>query len=119
MEEVSSVDVTFEALQGVSLAGSKSFFNGGQALMRSDTACCILGTQPEHKLHQLQVHILNTDLVNYNLRTLSLMQFNGKQATCQHTSSTCMCSGLRSTKVSTAGIGCPVDVTPRMRMVLK
>lgn len=69
------------------------------------------------------MHILNTDLVNYHLHleplkklTLSLMQFNGKQTTCQHTYSACMCSGLRSTKVSTDGIGYPADVTPRMRM---
>lgn len=75
--------------------------NSSRALMRSAAALCILRrkkkktvprTQLVHALHQLEAHILNSDLVNYNVRselfkelTLPLMQFNGKQTAYQHT----------------------------------
>lgn len=115
--------MTFEILQGVSLAGSKSF---KQKSSFDEVCYCPLYFKkkklvPAHTLHQLQAHILNTDLVNYSLRlelfkklTLSLMQFNGKQTT---THIQWMYVQWRSTEVSSVGLGCPVDVTPRMRMV--
>lgn len=111
------MDMTFEVLQRASLAGSNSF----KQWSSFDEVCyCLLYFKDPTGTYTAPLHILNTDLVNYHLclepfkkLTLSLMQFNGKQTTCQHTYSACMCGGLKSTKVSADGIGW---ITPRMRM---
>lgn len=81
-------DMTFEILHGGSLAGSKLFQTVVAlwwGLLLPSVFFCAKQPNQVHTLHQLQAHILNTDLVNYNLRselfktlTLSLMPSNVK-----------------------------------------